>query len=454
MTFVMAYFLDLLSQPAEHLINMFSIKPLRTNQEKTMTITRKFLLLLALFSLVSLCTRCEYLKGKIIHILGSADRYKAEGDPNSMRPTYKDADASREKIKVRLAQVASGFVQPVDIQFSPAQPEIALVAEKGGALKAVSLRTKETTILKKIAVITAAEEGLLGIAFHPQYISNGKIYLNYTINEKGQDTSRVSEWVVSAPADLLHASLGSERILMQVAQPYANHNAGQLAFGPDGMLYIGWGDGGFKDDPKLNGQNPRTFLGSMLRIDVKPDASGRPYSIPADNPYVASANYAPEVFAYGFRNPWRYSFDPAGRLIVADVGQDLWEEIDVVEKGGNYGWNVREGMHCFEPREGCATSGFHDPIYEYGRKEGQSVTGGYVYTGATISSLTGKYVFADFITGRIWALKIAAETPAKTEAVYTLGRWPVLISSFGRDAAGEIYAADFGSGTIFQFIPE
>lgn len=392
----------------------------------------------------------EEIKGKIIHILGAAENYKVEGDPNAMQPRFNDADVQREKIHVYLAQIASGFTQPVDIQFSPVEKEVALIAEKTGALKWVNFKTKATGALAKIDVLVSAEEGLLGVAFHPAYASNGKIYLNYVAKENGNDVSRVSEWVVSKPAELSGATLASERILMRVAQPYANHNAGQLAFGPDGMLYIGWGDGGFKDDPKGNGQNPFTLLGSMLRISVEPDANGKPYSIPKDNPHVGDARYAPETWAIGFRNPWRYSFDPKGRLIVADVGQDRYEEIDIVEKGGNYGWNVREGFHCFEPKENCATANLLNPVYEYGRKEGQSLTGGYVYTSTEISALKNKYVFSDFISGRIWAIDLPDNAQGKVQKVYTLGQWPVLISSFGRDAAGNVYAADFGSGKIFR----
>ncbi|MFO1479086.1 MAG: PQQ-dependent sugar dehydrogenase [Turneriella sp.] len=393
----------------------------------------------------------ESIKIKIIHVLGAAENYKAVGDANAMQPQFNDADQNRTRINVALVPVAQGFTQPVDLQFSPVEKDVALIAEKTGALKWVNLRTKASGTLAQIDVLTHAEEGLLGIAFHPDYAANGKIYLNYVANENGRDVSRVAEWIVSTPADLAVAKLSDERILMRVVQPYANHNAGQLAFGPDTMLYIGWGDGGFKDDPKGHGQNPLTLLGSMLRISVEADPSGKPYSIPKDNPHVGDARYAPEVWAIGFRNPWRYSFDPAGRLIVADVGQDRFEEIDIVEKGANYGWNVREGFHCFEPKENCRTTGFRDPIYEYGRKEGQSITGGYVYTAAEIAALQNKFVFADFVSGRIWAIALPADAQAKVDAVYTLGKWPVLISTFGRDAGGNIYAADFGSGTIFRF---
>lgn len=270
------------------------------------------------------------------------------------------------------------------------------------------------------------------------------------VSENGNDVSRVSEFTASDKTDLSKAKLSAERILMSVVQPYPNHNAGQLAFGPDGMLYVGWGDGGFRNDPKGNGQNPKTLLGSMLRIDVEPAGKGRQYKIPSDNPFVNTAGFAPETFAYGFRNPWRYSFDHKGRLVVADVGQDLYEEVDIVEKGGNYGWNIREGMHCFEPKENCQTKDLRDPVYEYGRTEGQSISGGYVYTGDEISALKNKYVFADFVTGRMWAITLPDKADGKVEKPYTLGQWPLLPSTFGRDGAGNVYVADFGTGKIFR----
>lgn len=404
---------------------------------------------LALLASTGLLVGCDYLKGRIVNILGAPEKYQAEGDPGQLKPKFLDADLTREKITVKLVSIASGFTQPTDIQFSPVERDVALVAEKTGALKWINFKTKASGLVKKFEVQADAEEGLLGIAFHPQFKANGKIYFNYVVSENGNDVSRVAEWVLSDPANIAQAKLAKEKIIMRVVQPYPNHNAGQLAFGPDGMLYIGWGDGGFKDDPKRHGQNPKTLLGSMLRVNIDVKDAAKPYEIPADNPFVGNEAFAPETFAWGFRNPWRYSFDPQGRLIVADVGQDLWEEIDIVEKGANYGWNVREGSHCFDPKENCKTDGLRDPIYEYGRKEGQSVTGGYVYTAGEISDLKNKYVFADFMSGRIWAFELPEKPGAKVEKVYALGQWPVLISTFGRDSRGNLYAADFGSGKIF-----
>jgi glucose/arabinose dehydrogenase len=230
-----------------------------------------------------------------------------------------------------------------------------------------------------------------------------------------------------------------------VDQPYGNHKAGQLAFGPDGDLYVGFGDGGSEGDPQGNGQNTHTFLGKMLRIDVNHRDSGKAYAIPQDNPFVNTSSFLPEIWALGLRNPWRYSFDSQGRLIVSDVGQDTWEEIDLLEKGRNYGWNIREGKHCYHPPQGCRTQGLTDPIYEYSHDEGIAVIGGYVYDGKAIPSLSGKYVFGDFGSGRLWAL-----TLPDASDVFALGRWGVSISTFGRDLQGELYLADYTSGKIYH----
>ena len=278
--------------------------------------------------------------------------------------------------------------------------------------------------------------------------------MHYSATSAGREVSRVSEWTLTDRNEIAVAKITRERILLEVEQPYPNHNAGQLAFGPDGMLYIGQGDGGFRADPHRHGQNPATLLGSMLRIDVRPDESGgRPYTIPADNPYPAG-KAAPEAFAIGFRNPWKYSFDPRGRLIVADVGQDKHEEISIVEAGKNYGWDVREAGHCFNPASDCPRAGFVDPVHEYGREEGKSITGGFVYTGRRLPELQGKYVFGDFVSGRIWAMDLPESAGQRVKTVYSLGKWPVLISTFGQDENGEIYLGDYAQGGIFQLEPK
>ncbi|EMO83341.1 PQQ-dependent sugar dehydrogenase [Leptospira santarosai] len=396
---------------------------------------------------------CERVQNILVEILGASDKYKAEGNTNLLRPLYSGKDEIREKISISLKEVSAGFQQPTDIQFPPGETGIFLVTEQKGKLRWGKVRKNEIGTLLTLNVLSESEQGLLGLAFHPDFIKNGKLYLNYVLKVNGKDTSRVSEWIVSSPKDLTNSKITSERIIMEVVQPYPNHNAGQLAFGPDRYLYVGWGDGGWMGDPKKNGQNPKTFLGSMLRIDVNSTENGKGYKVPEDNPFVKDPCCVPETFAYGFRNPWRYSFDPKGRLILADVGQDLWEEVNIVERGKNYGWDVKEASHCFNPKQNCKQEGLTDPIYEYGREEGQSITGGYVYSNSEISDLNGKYVFADFVSGRIWALELPEQSGQPAKKVYSLGKWPMLVSSFGRDSAGKVYLSDFGSGKIYRIDP-
>jgi glucose/arabinose dehydrogenase len=228
-----------------------------------------------------------------------------------------------------------------------------------------------------------------------------------------------------------------------VNQPFDNHNAGQLAFGADGYLYFGLGDGGSGGDPMGNGQNTNVLLGKMLRIDVDHTSTGKQYAIPADNPFVSGGG-APEIYAYGFRNPWRFSFDPpTGQLFVADVGQDAYEEIDIVTKGANYGWNTMEGTHCYSPATGCSMTGLTLPIIDYAHSEGVTVIGGFVYHGALLTGFQGTYLFGDFSNGKIWSLTQSGGTWTKTLQLST----GISISSFGRDESGELYVVDY-SGKV------
>ena len=243
------------------------------------------------------------------------------------------------------------------------------------------------------------EEGLLGLAFHPQYKTNGLFYVNYTASKP--ERTVIARYRVSA-GDKDLADPKSEKVLLWFSQPYENHNGGHLAFGPKGYLYIAVGDGGAGGDPQNNGQNRKTLLGSMLRIDVDTTSGSKPYGIPKDNPFAGnSLGYREEIYAWGLRNPWRFSFDrKTGQLWAGDVGQNAWEEIDVIEKGKNYGWRVMEGDHCFNPPTGCSKSGLQPPVWDYTMKGGQSVTGGHVYRGKLLPQLVGQYIYADFITGQ------------------------------------------------------
>lgn len=343
---------------------------------------------------------------------------------------------------IRLTPVAKGFPQATDLQFVPGTDGLLVVLQKQGKASFVDLATGKRGTILELPVATRSEQGLLGLAFHPQFVTNRKIYVNYTTSEE----TRISELTLPAGDPLGRAT--GERILLRQAQPFPNHNAGQLRFGPDGKLYVGFGDGGAGGDPLEAGQDPKTFLGKMLRIDVDRKDEGKEYAVPEDNPFVGREGWLPEIWALGLRNPWRYDFDPHGRLVVADVGQNRWEEVTIVAAGENHGWDVREGAHCFEPEEGCTTEGLVDPVFEYGHDLGQSITGGSVYGGKRVPALAGKYVFTDFVSGRLWAIELPdPRRMVKAEPLGTTGR---MVATFGRDAAGELYLADFGSGEILR----
>ncbi|MEY2935637.1 MAG: hypothetical protein RL033_6386 [Pseudomonadota bacterium] len=379
---------------------------------------------------------------------------RPEAGPSSSAGTVA---SSEPRPKVRFETVATGFQEPVDLQFVPGAPELAVLLEKQGRARLVHFgqggATSEAQLLLTLPVHSSSELGLLGWAFHPHYLENGRFYLDDNPRDSGPQRTRISEWELPASTrdPSRREQLGSgqpvlRRVLLEIEQPFPNHDGGQVAFGPDGKLYIGMGDGGSRADPHNNGQNLSTLLGKMLRIDV--DAEPR-YAVPPDNPFVGQPDARPEIWAFGLRNPWRFSFDPRGRLIAADVGQDRFEEVDWIEKGDNLGWNVREAAHCFAPAQGCATAGLVDPIFEYGREDGQSITGGHVYLGDKLPWLRDKYVFGDHISGRLWALSVPERRgePAKAEL---LGRFPITFSAFARDPKGELYALDFGRGQILR----
>ncbi|HEX6274107.1 MAG TPA: PQQ-dependent sugar dehydrogenase [Polyangiaceae bacterium] len=359
--------------------------------------------------------------------------------------------------RVDFEMVARGFAQTTDVQFVPGAGLRVVVLQKTGTARVVTLPrpgashvadVKDSSLLFRVDVRDRSELGLLGLAFSPGFRDNGLFYVNYNPAE-GEMRTRVSEWFV--PPDRLGAEPAREmRVMLEVVQPYSNHNGGGLVFGPDGMLYVGLGDGGSGGDPLDNGQKLSTLLGKMLRIDVGRKDAGLEYAVPRDNPFIGTKGARPEIWAYGLRNPWRYSFDPKGRMIAGDVGQNAWEEISFVERGKNLGWRLREGAHCFSPKEGCRTAGLVEPLFEYDRSLGISVTGGFVYTGKRIPSLAGRYVFGDFATGRLWALELP-DSVRRANATL-LGRFSYAFSTFARDPDGELYAADFGPGTLHRLV--
>ncbi|HMF92237.1 MAG TPA: PQQ-dependent sugar dehydrogenase [Candidatus Angelobacter sp.] len=351
-----------------------------------------------------------------------------------------------------LTLVTSGFSSPLGLEQSGDGSGRLFVVEQGGKIKIIQngsvLSTPFLDISSKISM--GSEMGLLGVTFHPNYSANGKLYVNYTRTVSGQIQSVIAEYTAS-PAGSNQVNIATERILLTVDQVgnFTNHKAGQLAFGPDGLLYFGLGDGGSGGDPFGHGQSTATLLGKMMRIDVNSTDAGLQYHVPADNPFAAGGGL-PEIWAFGFRNPWRFSFDRAtGRLFVADVGQDQFEEIDIVQKGGNYGWNVMEGMHCFNPPSGCNTTGLIPPIAEYSHAEGNAVIGGFVYRGANLPTLRGIYVFGDLGTGKIFVLQETTPNVFTRTLLMTTGK---TISSFGQDQAGELYVVDIGAGNIFKLV--
>jgi len=285
------------------------------------------------------------------------------------------------------------------------------------------------------------EEGLLGLAFGPDYQENGYFYIYYSAADPSR--SVLSRFNLDEE-DTDVADPESEVIIMEVEQPYSNHNAGQLVFGPDSYLYIALGDGGSAGDPLGNGQNLGTLLGSILRIDVSGLSAPWDYEIPADNPFVGTEGAREEIWAYGLRNPWRFSFDSeTGLLWAGDVGQSSWEEIDIIAKGANYGWNIMEGSHCYSPATGCNQSGLTLPVVEYDHSQGCSVTGGYVYRGDQIPSLQGYYIYGDYCSGNIWAL--AYNGSVVTENILLVDS-ELSITTFGEDLAGNLYILDRQGG--------
>jgi uncharacterized repeat protein (TIGR03806 family) len=342
------------------------------------------------------------------------------------------------------------FDTPVLLLQAPDDAARWWVVEQSGAIRVFDAAggAARTAIDLSDAISNEAinEDGLLGMAFHPEFATNGDAFVNYTAGSV--DAGTLHSVVSRIHSEDDGETFGGEEILLTVDQPYSNHDGGHLAFGPDGYLYTGFGDGGSAGDPFDNGQNMDALLGKMLRIDVD---GGAPYAIPADNPYADGLDGAPEIYASGFRNPWRFSFDRAsGELWVGDVGQNEWEEIDRVELGGNYGWNVREGAHCYSGRE--CEGDFVDPVVEYSHRVGQSILGGYVYHGTANPDLRGVYLYADTYAGTIFGLTFDVITgEASGEALLeNTGLFP---STFAEGADGELYIADYATGRVYRIDP-
>ncbi len=364
-------------------------------------------------------------------------------DPESDPPMVQEPGSP----KLTEAFPDLSFTRPVDLQ-ADGQGNLYIV-EQSGTIRSFQ---NEPTVsvfslfldIKERVNDQGNEQGLLGLAFHPQFNTNGLFFVNYTSNN---ETTRISRFMVD-PNDGQQADPSSEVVFMEFDQPFTNHNGGQLAFGPDQYLYIATGDGGSGGDPQRHGQDRSTLLGNILRIDVDAPSGMLQYSIPEDNPFKDNQmGYQEEIFAYGFRNPWRMSFDPdTGELWVADVGQNEFEEVNIVSNGGNYGWNQVEGPQCFISSD-CDQSLFEGPYFSYDHSNGNvSITGGYVYRGG-LNLLEGKYVFADYQSGRIWALESHTANPQNELLIDS----ELHITTFGVDATDELYVCG-QNGKIYKFI--
>lgn len=344
---------------------------------------------------------------------------------------------------LQLEQVATGLSSLVDLAVPPGDARLFLVEQRGRILIVRNGSALQNPFLDiRDRVVSGGERGLLGLAFPPDYATSGVFYVDYT--GAGGET-RVSRFRLSSPDQ---ADPASEEIILRVDQPFSNHNGGQIAFGPDGMLYVALGDGGSGGDPLGAGQDAGSLLGSLLRIDVRGSGS---YTVPPDNPFVGQPDRRDEIWATGLRNPWRFSFDATeGRVYIGDVGQNRFEEINVAPAttaGLNYGWNRMEGLECFQ--SGCDQSGLTLPAYVYGRSDGCSVTGGVVYRGAAIPSLRGAYLFSDFCQGWIRALRLAGNDSADVQQLDLSVTSP---SAFGVDSAGEVYVVSL-DGSVFRLVP-
>jgi glucose/arabinose dehydrogenase len=346
---------------------------------------------------------------------------------------------------LQFQAIATGLTNPIGITHAGDNSGRLFITLQGGQIRIFDgVQVLATPFLDIQALIGSGvgEQGLLGLAFHPKYETNGFFYVNYT-NLKGNTV--VARYHVSADPNV--ADPASRRVILRQTQPFANHNGGQLQFGPDGFLYIGLGDGGAGGDPGNRAQRLNTLLGKILRIDV----NGRlPYRVPPSNPFVGRPGARPEIWAYGLRNPWRFSFDrTTGNLFIGDVGQNAFEEIDfqrASSRGGeNYGWRRMEGRHCFNPTAGCGGGSLKLPIVEYSHNLGCAVIGGYVYRGSAIPQLRGRYLFGDFCSGRIWGSRFVR---GRGWTRTLLQDTSALIAAFGEDQNGELYFTDLGTGSV------
>ncbi|MGE0601267.1 MAG: sorbosone dehydrogenase family protein [Dehalococcoidia bacterium] len=367
------------------------------------------------------------------------------GSTSSASPTAGAAGYAVQK-------VADGYKRPTFVTNAGDGSGRLFVLEKQGVISVIDKDGKKQPEpfldITSLVLSNGNEQGLLGLAFHPGFATNGRFFVDYTAKNADNTVAEFHVATAGGPADSKPV-----KTLFAIKDIFPNHNGGMLAFGPDGYLYISTGDGGSSGDPNGNGQNLEAYLGKILRVDVD---SGDPYGIPPTNPFAKIAGARSEIWAYGLRNPWRFSFDSqTGDLWIGDVGQNKYEEIDfqlAADKGGaNYGWNIMEGLHCYKPATGCDQTGLVKPIFEYDHGSGCSVTGGYVYRGKAVGFLSGKYLFTDYCGSTLWATTRSASGEFATAE---LGKLPDGVTSFGVDEAGELYFVTDSEGGVYRFVPK
>lgn len=367
---------------------------------------------------------------------------------------------SPARAQLRADIVATGLTQPVAFVQDPSDPSVQVIVQQNGRVRVFKDGVVQPTDYLDLTavVMNSGEQGLLGFAFAPNYATSGRVYVNF-INLSGNTV--LARFTRSA-TNPLRADPASRFDLMWpggqrfISQPFANHNGGNMAFGPDGYLYVGMGDGGSGDDPFHNAQNPQVLLGKMLRLDVGvADNDPKGYNVPASNPFVGRAGILAEIWSLGLRNPWRWSFDNpkrggTGALVIADVGQGAWEEIDVVRagtKGQDFGWNVMEGAHCYLPADGCDQSGLTLPVTEYDHSLGCAVIGGVVVRNPATPSLDGRYLFSDDCSGNIWAIDPSGDTLREPARLLDSSR---SVSAINAGTDGTVYMTDLGSGELLR----
>ncbi|MEE2827962.1 MAG: PQQ-dependent sugar dehydrogenase [Myxococcota bacterium] len=384
--------------------------------------------------------------------------------PSGLQPYPTRLDRARAQIDLRLERVKAGgknlsFGILTNLQSLPLDGvgAVLVVTEKNGKMSLVDLESGERNVVLELDGLgNYMEMGLVGVAFHPGFADNRRFFTyKVAVNPDSKDSpaqSVIDEWRLEgdALADMKASAVGT---IIRFDQPQEGHQSGEIAFGPDGYFYFPTGDGGFQGDPNNVSQDPTNHYGTVLRLDVDNPSEGKAYSIPPDNPFI-NGGHLPETWAYGFRNPWRSTFAPDGRYIVADVGQNAMEELNIVVRGGNYGWSLKEGSGCFKPRrerEGsCDQADLIDPLFEYAREEGVAVIGGYFYLGSNFPELHGKYVFGDHFSGRIWTLELP-ETNDGEPKINAAGRTGLTLTTFGVDPDGEILVGTIG-GRVYRVV--